>query len=301
MSSSDRYYRPTGAVPAPGTVLMLACGTVAAAALACVYTLLTRYNPLVYVTVLGTCAFGAGIGWAVRCAAKQGKVRNRTFAIIVGAVLGAIGLYLSWAGYLWLFLREVVPGAPMIFDPVFLFGLLQEVAANGPWEMNGWQPVGAQLYAIWAVEAGIVLFLAAATAGSSTIPFCEACDRWTEKQSPVDLAYARPEPLVRDLERERYEILDDLRRGPIETANRLQAIVQRCPQCRDAYYLTIEHIEHVTNANGQTAKKTNAVLGNLRIPEEIAERLHTPLVLLEVEEAPVRAEAEPQLAHASLG
>lgn len=295
--SAERYYRNSGAVPFAGTLLMIVLGMVAGAVLSFGYALLCRYNPLIYLTFLGTLVFGAGVGGAVRIGARTGKVRNRLFVIIVAAAISLISLYLTWVWYIWLLMRQMLPGFPVVFDPVAVGQFIQAIAEDGVWSMRGWEPTGWQLYAIWGVEALIVTIVGVKIGAGDTIPFCEPCNEWTAGgEQSLLLAYRDPAEVRRDLENERYEILDDLRREPADPANALHATIYRCPKCRDSNYLSVVHTVVATNRKGETETSSTPVVTNLRIPEDLVLHLESPAGDIETVEVPVAAgaaESEP--------
>lgn len=290
--TAERYYKNSGAVPFVGTLLMIVLGMIAGGLLAAGYGALCHYNPYIFLTFVGTLIFGAGVGGAVRLGAWAGKVRNRTFVLIVGGVLGLISMYMTWVAYLWFALGGIA------VDPQTISTLVQFLAMLGPWSLGAWQPEPWQFYAIWGFEALLVTGIAAKVGAGNTIPFCEPCNAWTAKgEQSILLALRDPAEVRRELENERYEILDDLRREPADPANALHATIYRCPKCRDANYLSVVHTVVTTNRKGETQTNSTDVVKNLRIPEDLVLHLESPVVDTETLDIPVTAGAEKSPEH----
>jgi hypothetical protein len=276
----DRYYRPSGAIPLAGTLLMLLCGSAAAAGLAFAYALLTAFNPFVYLTALGTVVFGVGVGGAVVFGAMAGKVRHQAFIVIVAACAALVGLYLTWVFYIpYILGRMGLPGVPFVFEPKYVFEAIRTLGQNGVWEIFGWSPTGWQLFAFWVLEAAIILGGAVIVAAASRKPFCEACGRWTnEEKLARPLALTDPDLLRATLENERFEILDDLRDHECAPDNALRATLHTCPQCADSDFLTVAHVRVTTGKDGNVQTQTTEIIRRLRIPHSLVEHLRVALV-----------------------
>jgi hypothetical protein len=275
----DRYYRPSGAVPFVGTLLMLLCGGAAAAVLSFVYGLLTAYNPYVYVTFLATVLFGLGMGAAVVAGAVVGNVRNRAFVAVVAACVGLAGLYLSWAVYIPYVLRQMGwKGAPFIFEPEYLFTIIQAFGETGVRKIHNWVPKGWILYSLWLTESALVLGASLTLALAPRKPFCEFCRRWTSEDKPDrPLALADPDRLRIALENERYEVLDELREGESALENCLRVTLHTCPRCAESNYLTVSHVQLTTDRQGNVQTKSTDLVQRLRIPESLVEHLRRTL------------------------
>ncbi|MEX0717731.1 MAG: hypothetical protein WD066_14150 [Planctomycetaceae bacterium] len=237
MNDADRYYRNSGGVPFIGTLMTFATGLVGAVVFGLIYTLVCWYNPVVFFTIFATGCLGVGTGWAVRVGAEWGHVRNRLFATIVGAFCGAATVYFSWVGYV----VASTNFGRFTLDPEILWGFVQQLAMNPIWSIGDYTPVGDELRTLWTIEAGVIILISLAAAGTVGRPYCEPCGAWTVvRKNAAAAASADPAPLRCALEEGKYEFLESLRWRAIDPDDRLLLTLHTCPRCRDSNYLTID-------------------------------------------------------------
>jgi hypothetical protein len=288
---ADRYYKPSGAVPLFGTILMQLFGAAAALLLGGLYAAANYYSPSVWLTGLAVLVFGAGVGFAVHLGAKIGKVRNPGFILLLGSATGLFAIYFAWVFYIFLFWKQQL-GLPIwVWNPVQIYHNMALFAEEGIWAMESWTPKGWVLYAFWAAEALCVVLLAVAVSVANDTPYCDYCNAWTKKEKDVaSFALADPLQLKGELEEERYEVLDTLHAQPADPGDCLKALIHACPQCEDSDYLTINHAQIVTDSDGNETTKETEVVKHLRIPRDLSEHLrdlgHAPPVLEEPQPAP---------------
>lgn len=274
MYAADRYYRSSGVVPIAGTSLMFAGGLVAAAVLGIIYGIVCFINPLVYLTALGAVFLGMLIGRAVVFGADRGKVRNPLFVTFVGCVFGAVAVYFAWVGYVF----AVTDFMVFTLQPEFLWMMIQFVGALGAWSIGGHTPTGWELYTLWLIEAGVILYFTAATAAGVRRPFCEECGAWTVEEKGIAIASDTDRPaLLADLEREQYESLDALRRREIDPTGCLLLTLHTCPRCRESNFLTVEAMSLSANNKGELEQKVTPFVRHLRIPHDVVEQLRTEI------------------------
>ncbi len=273
-SNPARYYRPSGAVPVVGTIMMQLFGAAAAFMLGGLYAAADLYSPSVWLTGFAVFFFGAGVGFAVRVGAKIGKVRNHGFVLLLGLVIGLLAVYVAWVIYIHLFFRRLnVPGI-WAWSPGQILVIMKTFAANGIWSMKSWTPTGWALYAFWIAEALCVVLLSVAVAASDETPYCDYCGVWTKKQKDVaSFALADPEHLKTELEEERYELLDKLHSQPAHPKNCLKASIHCCPRCEDSDFLTVSHSVVTVDGDGKESTNETALVKQLRVPRDVAEHL----------------------------
>ena len=273
-SYADRYYKPSGAVPLLGTILMQVFGTAAAFLLGGIYAAANYYSPHFILTGLAVLVFGAGVGFAINLGARIGKVRNPGFVMLLGTATGLLAVYFSWVFYIFLYWRNFgVPFAVWAWDPVVIYHNLQEFADLGIWQMESWTPTGWVLYAFWAIEAAVVVLLSLAVSVANDAPYCDHCNAWTTKDKDVaSFALTDEEQLKNDLQEDRYEVLDALAGQPKDPRDCLKAVIHSCPNCEDSDYLTINHTRIVTSDDSETTHET-AVVKYLHISRDLADHL----------------------------
>ena len=285
-SEMSRYYQASGKVPFVGTVLMQLFGAVAAAVLGGLYALANWYSPRAFLTIFAVLIFGAGVGFAVNIGAKIGKVRNAGFVMLLGTATGILAVYFAWVVYIHLAFRNMGFQDLWIWRPDFIFKTMQLFAENATGTFTGWL-----LWACWVMEAGIVILLSLAISVANDTPFCDYCNAWTKKADDVaSFPLTDPAALQGELEAERYEVLDELRKsGRPDPSNRLKAVIHSCPNCEDSDYLTISHATVVVDSDGNEETNDTELVKYLRIPRDVTEHLHemgAPVSYDEDEETP---------------
>ncbi|MGE3316024.1 MAG: hypothetical protein AB7O26_12995 [Planctomycetaceae bacterium] len=267
----DRYYRDSGAVPLKGTMLMLFGGIGAACAVSFAYAALARFNPYIFINAFGVIGFGCAVGFIINRCARWGAVRNRKFLTIVGLALAALAVYFSWMWYIFL-LMDWNPNA-IILEPWIMWQVLQQIAANGLWSMGAFAPRGWQLYGFWLLEAGIVFLSTVLVARGSTIPYCEACARWTTPvQRKLRLQLCGTDELREELEAENYQVLDSLAAAELNPNDHYEVDVYRCDQCSDSNFLGITRVQ-VSMKDGSPNTNRNNLIQHIVVPNELVQHL----------------------------
>lgn len=195
-ADSAKHYVPSGRVAWHAPLKVLIYGGAAAAVLSLIYTLIIRYNPLIYFSCLATFAFGGLLGLAAVKASEAGLSRSRAFNAGAGLTLAAFGLWLHWILWTWLMYAN---GAD----------LARQLATSGP---KGWHDflvytsehrhlsVGRLLGSssgeesptfmrwTWGLEAFAVMLLATLAACVSQRPFSERTMKWAAADWEGELA-----------------------------------------------------------------------------------------------------------------
>ena len=188
--ADSRYYKSSKIVPLGGFFKTGLMGIVSAAIGGALYAVLDFYNPFIYVNILATIGLGAIIGAMVSMGSTSGHVRNSLVSHLAVLASAAFGLYISWVTFIYL-LSGV--DSLLVFDPLILVQIIDQIAEIGVWEMKGFQPKGWQLYGFWGVETLLIVGFAFSTGGGSEDPYCvhtsASMVRW--QSSPAFLARAR--------------------------------------------------------------------------------------------------------------
>lgn len=268
----DRYYRPSGAIPLKGNLLMLLAGGAAAVILALAYSLFDYYVPIDVLRAVGAVGFGALVGGIVRGLALAGHVRHPAFCRLAGLVVGLIALYAAWVWFLW-----ILSGYEFfILQPQELWLTIQFLAANGIWQAGDRVVPQGELYAWWTGEALLLVGLPVLMAANAKRPYCEQCGRWTEATDGVlHLRSDTGRDIRRELENENYSLLEELRISYGDAGDRDDAKVQCCPDCDESNYLTVTHVS-IVEKKGEPQAKTANVVQNLLVPAEVAEIVNRP-------------------------
>ena len=278
MGMGSVYYRPSGRFGAGGIPVSLFLGAAAGVVLGVGHGYLTRYNPYIYFNFLATFALGFVIGVAVIIGARAGKIRAPWLAGALGAACGLVGLYAAWVAWIHVLLVQGKVDMPTwIVAPAALWRVIKVVNENGAWSLgSGDTPTtGALLWVLWAIEAAVIVGVAAAVSWSwvNTTPFCEPCDAWTEKE--IKAAKLGPAAsianLKQSLEAKEFRPLAELGQATPALFTEMDLLV--CPRCRQVGFLTVRNVAiTVDKRKKQQVSKTD-VVKNLTIEAEYMEKV----------------------------
>jgi len=185
MPDNQLYYRHSGkfASFAPPAIIVggLACGLIIGVA----YGIAVWYSPLIYINFLGTLFLSGAAGYAVAWIARRTHNRSTPLTALGGLLAGVAVVYGSWVG--WLYPLSGWVGT--LFNPLDIWHAAGAIGEEGVWGIgSSGEPVsGMFLYAIWVVEAGILLCAAPITAATvhSGTPYCETSGQWLDKPTPL--------------------------------------------------------------------------------------------------------------------
>jgi hypothetical protein len=275
MDSSSSYYRHSGRFSTGALALAAVVATAGVAVLSGIYPYLTLYIPIAgYVSFLITGGYAVGAGLVTGAALRTAKVRNPRVAGAVALAVAAVGLYVSWAVWMFAFLsRQELEGvslAPLLLQPDVLWGLIQGVNAEGAWSIKSITPTGFALWALWAVEAlimvgGTVLL----AAGMTDEPFCETCGVWAEEHKAVaTLGTGGLEGLKERLERGDVAALEALGARDPEAKVYTRLSLHSCEGCDGLHALTVK-----TVTRGEKDESESPLLAHLLVSARQAESI----------------------------
>ena len=170
------HYQHSGKAPLGGMLMTLVGGGVAGIVLGAVYGLLIYYIPFVYINAIITFVFGAALAMSVGGCAKFGKIRNAGVVTVIALLVAVVAYYAHWV--VWV---ERMSGTQLL-DPGQIWSFAATLNALGPWSIFGWTPTGFALWAIWGIEALIIVGMGTLGAhGMIDLPFCETTGQWTKE------------------------------------------------------------------------------------------------------------------------
>lgn len=172
------HYQHSGKAPLGGILLTLVAGAIAGAILGIVYGYLIFWIPFIYINVFVTLGFGIALGAITGAMAAKGKIRNSGAVMVVALIVALFAYYVHWV--VWV--ERIIE--VRIIDPAILWTLLSEVARQGAWSIFGWTPTGFAMWAIWGIEAAMILGLGSIGAAAVIdVPFCEDSNQWAEEST----------------------------------------------------------------------------------------------------------------------
>ncbi len=273
-----RYYSPSGNLPPGGLVITVVGGAAAASIVGAVYAALTFFNPFIYFNILATFGYGIAVGWVLTRLGETGKLRAPLVLHGLAIPVGLIGLYVHWMVYAFFaYGREFLPILPM--DVAWA---LVSIAETGVWSFKEWTPTGGVLYALWTIEALIVLG-AALVRSRIDRPFCESCTEWVSEQ-PEILTFGGPswDDLRGALEGGDLQPLLDLAKEGRLPDRALNVELRHCPHGRHGTLLSLVAVRVVTDSKGRAKPKSTILVPNLGISEDWVRRIQSARMATEL-------------------
>ncbi len=269
-------YQPSGRFGLSTVLLVPLLGVPTAAVAAAIYAYAILYIPFVYINALITVGFGFVVGFAVAKGVALGKARSGALAALLGLLVGAAALCLSWVFWIYALLRRSdvdVALLDLALDPAALWQAITFVNAEGAWSLKSFTPTGTVLWILWTIEAllivGFPTFLAI---GQALSPFCEQCQGWCTKEKGVFRGAEIPrEELERHLRAQ--EVSYVAARGAAEpgATTHLRYDVDRCA-CNATITLTVTQVT-VKLENGKPKESTTELVSNLVLSRDAAAAL----------------------------
>lgn len=286
-------YKHSGAIPLSAVLLILGAGLPAVLIGGPIYTFAVVYIPFIYVSALLAFGYGALIGGVVGWSAFKGKLRNNTVLTGVAFLFALLGLYVAWGVDP---MARIGTGVRLRgFDPLFLWNYVAFLYDEGSWGLSEGVPIrGPLLAAVWLAEAAIVTgtSVVVARARAANAPFCERCDRWTQReQGLVYLAADGQEPAWQQLQLGDIRALDRFAFGSTDDGRTVRLDLSVCPQCMEGGFLSAEAVTYAVDKKGNVSEKTTPVFSNLTIDRPAVEA-----VLAKATLAAQQAEQEQQAA-----
>jgi hypothetical protein len=214
---------------------------------------------IVYIPIIGmvsfilTAGFAAIVGAVTGTMLHKGKVRNPAVAYLAALPVAFTALWAAWVAWIYALAHRGEGGnigvLDLVLNPSGLWDLILMVNSTGAWSFKGSTPTGGVLWALWGVEALIIVGLVEVVAeGMVADPFCEDCERWCEEQKAfATLGAANKEELVSRLELSDFSVLKTLPAVLPSASTRFD--LHQCPQCRATITLCGKAVTVTTKGN----------------------------------------------------
>jgi hypothetical protein len=190
------YYRHSGRFSAAGLVVAFLRGLIIGLPCAWVYAWLDHWNPLIYINMVASLAFGALVGLAVQSALALHKCRNVPLTGLVAFVAILVAYYVSWA--VWLRALLDISTLALLLHPAAMWQMILEVNEKGVWTLHGSVVNGVPLWIAWILEAALIVGAAVAVAvqAMQQTTYCEGCDRFAKSAAGICFAGAGQAPPI---------------------------------------------------------------------------------------------------------
>ena len=151
--------------------------------------------------ITGGAAFIFGL--AVSMVLTKTKVRSPAVAGAVTFAVSLVFLYFAWSTWLFALLRRGDEAADVSWisitlQPWVVWDLMKKVNEVGAWNFKGSTPTGGILWALWLVEAallvGIPTWLGLMVPRK---PFCESTNEWLSEERALLVGAGRPDAEIK--------------------------------------------------------------------------------------------------------
>jgi len=269
MSQEDKYYQHSGVIGLSGPINMALFGSTAALVLGAIYGYAIFYIPFIYLNFFITLFFGMGVGYSIHLGAKIGKVRNTKAVLCFGLIIGCLAEYVGWVSWILAFSKQEA----LVLMPWDMFSIMHKIAEEGVWSIFGGTPSGFFLYAIWAIEAVMIIGATSLASCSklSTTPFCEECEEWIEEKFTIGFLdpVTNPDELKAQLEQTDFTLLNSLKKQQTTKDEYTEIDLLHCPDCRQNHFLTIKSVKITMDSKSKKEEKDeNNIIENLIITQE---------------------------------
>jgi hypothetical protein len=265
-------YSHSGTVPMGAAISTLLVAAVTASVGGIIYAYAFHWIPFVYINFLITLGFGIAIGSAVSIMARRGKIRSNTFLWIASVLAALFGIYIYWAAYLWALAGIGNIGLTAFWPPALVaFGQL--LFDQGSWGIKDLTITGWFLVAFWVAEVGVILWMATSIAlTNARLPFCEACNDWTdEEQGVAKLTATGQEPAWQQVLSGDLPSLAEFPPAEQSAKQFVRLDVARCPRCEQSRFLTVHQVQITVDKKGnETTKETPLVVNAVLTPSQFA-------------------------------
>jgi len=226
--------------------------------LSLLYSYISVYNPVIYLALIVWIGYAGGIAALVAMAVNFAKCRDATSAKIMGAVLGVVLLYTSWATFVHAFLGQndglTSPGLiALLLKPAAVFGVVGEIRAIGWYEVFGVRPTGGFQTIIWAIEAlGIVGGgLLGGTMALHEKVYCESCQQWAkDMENKLTLSFPADDSILQRSIKGEIELLLDLPIAQEHESPQLHMNLKTCQGCRRTATLDFDMVTYTQDKDG---------------------------------------------------
>ena len=282
MSQLSRYehsgeFSIVSLVPAAGLGAAVALGV------GWVYAYAIYYIPFIYINAILAAGFGFAVAYISAYALRFGRVRNTTVFSAGMLLIAGIGFLAHWGAWVAIVVRasgyEASSWAVMT-QPLAMWETILAINEVGVWSLFGTDVSGVALWAVWAVEAGIIFGVGFVVSHGEfhALPFCERCETWCKKSANVArLWHTDPQAVVDAFDQgdlgalDSFEIVDrDLTQG-----SWLECEIDSCGDCGGTHTLDVSLVHAVPDEGGKVSRDATPVLTNLLLSQQQADEIRS--------------------------
>ena len=294
----EKYYSPSGKVPALAFVIFFALLIIVIPLLATIYAYAIWYIPVPYINFILTGIFGFAIGWLINnIVVKYGKVRSSKWAMIFAIIAALVAIYVHWA--VWIDLVMNISGVvggdelgvatsnakigevlALILSPGGLWEIMGEINKVGVWGIKGGTVSGTFLTVIWVLEFLIILLGSLFTGGNQVgKPFCEEENTWfNETHLSPSMAISDPQPLLTAITEGNNKALSELILPSTDSAFDHHSVVTLYDAKTGENYMTVTNKIAKQDKEGKISFQDQSLIEYLNVNQSVVDAIKQKLV-----------------------
>lgn len=224
------------------------------------YGLLIAVSPLIYFNFIITTLFGLTLGYGVRILTKLFKILAKKIIVGLSITSGIFGIYFSWIAFVLYFVTEVdlltayFSELLLVFDPIQLIEIMQEMNTQGLWEIFRINFKGWILTIIWLIEACLIIWMPMKLAfEQKQSPFSLSHNKWYEKHVlQKDFSYVfRKNPFLETIQENCVNAINDLENGK---ATRFARVSVYYLKEESQQYISVENVNRARNGKRENSQ-----------------------------------------------
>jgi hypothetical protein len=274
-SNIHPFYSHSGKFGLLGPLLAITAGALVAYPLGFAYSYLVKWIPFIYLNFLITFGYGFIFGFLTLVLLKCGKVRNRTVALLCGAIVGLLAWYGDWNGHI----HALVGKAPWLLTPGQLVSIAKVLLKEGSWALGlfGREPVtGIPLATVWIIEGAAIVGISSLIAYSSVAatPFCETHDCWLDQEKIMDKLDAFTHPNhIEAFSNGDIAPLEEARPRVPASGRFARLTLKHSSKCDDFCALSVANVTVSLDKDGKQQEEVNELMTNLWVPKAMFDYL----------------------------
>lgn len=264
-------YKHSGRFDLSNLVMIPLVAVVAACPLGFAYAYVGNWIPFILARVLVTGAYGFAFGMLGIWLLKRGHVRNNTFALFSGALIGLVALYFQWNGHIHYLAKD----APPLLFPDQILGVMKVLLKEGSWGLkNSGNVTGVMLAVVWIVEAGLILAFSALMPFSaiSSTPYCEVTRCWLDQERKIETLEAfTDEAQLAAFKQNDLGPLSKAKPRVPGSASFGRITLKHSPKCQTFYTLRLDNVVTQIDKDGNVKETANELVRDLMLPASMFE------------------------------
>jgi hypothetical protein len=169
-----------------------------------------------------------------------------------------------------------------MYSPDQVIAAAKMIAQKGAWSIKDFTPKGIVLFALWGVEAAVIICVSTILSYSmlKSYIFCERCNQWIDNEKIVEPkeACANPDEMKTYLEQGNFTSLMALKKAETDSMDFTEIQINHCPRCRQLFLLSLKSVTLKVDKKGKVEKQEKDIVKNLLIESGVFDPLSKDVI-----------------------